>query len=190
MSKSNSSAFWGLVLLVIGAIWLLNNIGVMYFDLGDFIARAWPAAIIVVGLWLLFGGRHRKVVSHADAAETVSHSVGDVDLKPGEIGHDGLHVNVSAGEVHLDLTGTSFQERETKVEVRLGLGDIRIALPKSLPVKVEARTGIGDLHIFDNHRDGFGAKLDVQDPDYDRSQRKLYLVAKSGLGDVKVTRIV
>jgi lia operon protein LiaF len=188
VSKSNSSAFWGMVLLVLGVVWLLNNVGVMYFDLGDFLSRAWPAAIIIVGVWLLFGGRHRKTVTQVDATETVSHSVGDVDLKPGEIGHDGLHVNVSAGEVHLDLGATRFQDRENWIVVKLGLGDIRIVVPKSLPVKIEGRTGIGDLHIFDNHRDGFGAKLDFQDPDYERAQRKLYLVAKSGLGDVKVTR--
>lgn len=188
MSKSNASAFWGLVLLVIGAFWLLNNIGVMYFDFGDFLSRAWPAAIIIVGVWLLFGGRRRKVVTRADATETVSHSVGDVDLDPVEIGEDGLHVNVSAGEVHLDLSHTRFQERASKVEVRIGLGDIRIILPRDLAVRVETRTGIGDLHLLNDHRDGFGAKLEFQDTDYVNARRKLLLVAKSGLGDVKVTR--
>jgi lia operon protein LiaF len=188
VSKTTGSAFWGLVLLVIGAVWLLNNIGVMYFDFGDFASRAWPAVIILVGVWLVFGGGNRKVVRHVDSTEVVSHSVGDVDLSPGEIGPDGLHINVSAGEIHLDVSGTKFGEIENQIQVKLGLGDVRVMLPRDLPVRVEARTGIGDLHVLDNHRDGFGAKLDFQDADYSTARRKLLLVAKSGLGDVTIKR--
>jgi len=188
VGKATGSAFWGLVLLLIGAVWLLNNVGVMYFDFGDFVSRAWPVVIIIIGVWLLIGGGNRRVVRHVDSTETVSHGVGDVDLSPGEIGEDGLHINVSAGEIHLDVGSTKFGDRESHVQVKLGLGDIKVTLPRDLPVKVEARTGIGDLHVLDNHRDGFGAKLDFQDSDYGTARRKLFLITKSGLGDVTVKR--
>jgi lia operon protein LiaF len=188
VGKASGGAFWGLALLIIGAVWLLNNTGVLYFDFGDFVSRAWPAVIILIGLWMLFGSGNRRVVTRVDSSETVSHGFGDVDMSPGEIGEEGLHINVSAGEIHLDLGGTRFPERENHVHVKLGLGDVKVTVPRDLPVKVEARTGIGDLHVLDNHRDGFGVKLDFQDADYGTARRKLMLVAKAGLGDVTIKR--
>lgn len=188
MGRSSWKLFFGFGLIVLGTLWLLNNVGAIYFDLGEFVDRAWPVAIIFLGLWLLVGGRRRKVISARATGGEMNQALGDIDYAPGEIGPDGLNISVSAGEVHLDLTSTVLREAESKVEVKIGLGDVRIRTPRDVALRVEGKTGIGDLYLLDRHADGFGARLDYQDPTYSAATKKLQIIAKAGLGDVRVTR--
>ncbi|MFQ5577537.1 MAG: LiaI-LiaF-like domain-containing protein [Anaerolineae bacterium] len=51
------SFFWPIVLITIGVVWLLKNIGLIYgINLGALL-RLWPLLLIVIGLDLLFGRR-------------------------------------------------------------------------------------------------------------------------------------
>jgi hypothetical protein len=50
MSKrKQESLFWGLVLLIVGALFMLSNFG-MDIDIWDFIGDFWPTILIVIGL--------------------------------------------------------------------------------------------------------------------------------------------
>ena len=188
MSGSTGKLFFGVGLLIVGLIWLLDNIGAIYFDFGDFMGRAWPVAIILVGFWILMGRKKAKVVIAGVNADHVDHGVGDVDYAPNQIGPDGLVIKNSAGEIRVDLSQTVLQERESKVEVKIGFGDIRIYLPKEVPARIDGKTGVGDLYLLDRTADGFGASLEYEDINYSTAAKKLWVVAKAGLGDVKVTR--
>jgi hypothetical protein len=49
------SIFWPIVLLGVGAIWLLSNLGyIQNIDIG-FLIRLWPVLLIIIGLDILFG---------------------------------------------------------------------------------------------------------------------------------------
>jgi hypothetical protein len=49
------SIFWPIVLLGVGAVWLLSNLGyIQTIDVG-FLVRLWPILLIVIGLDILFG---------------------------------------------------------------------------------------------------------------------------------------
>jgi len=54
MARSGHSVFWGIVLLVLGVLFLLGNLDIMYFDFWDFIGDWWPVILIVVGLSIIF----------------------------------------------------------------------------------------------------------------------------------------
>jgi len=188
LSGSSGKLLFGVALLLVGLIWLLDNMGAIYFDFGDFMGRAWPVAIILVGFWMLMGNRKAKVVIAGVNADHVNHGVGDIDYAPTQIGADGLVIKNSAGEIRVDLTQTMLQSHENKVEVKIGFGDIRIQLPKGVPVRIDGKTGVGDLYLLDRTADGFGASLEYEDINYSAAANKIWLVAKAGLGDVKVTR--
>lgn len=47
--------FWGVFILVLGLIWLGQNFGIEWLNN----LRFWPVAVIVFGLYLIFGGRDR-----------------------------------------------------------------------------------------------------------------------------------
>lgn len=49
-----------LVLIVIGALFLLNNLGITHLSLGEVVRTWWPAILIVVGISLLFKNRDGK----------------------------------------------------------------------------------------------------------------------------------
>ena len=44
---------WGLILIGIGAIFLLHN---LEYDVWDFVARLWPVILIIWGGWKLYYG--------------------------------------------------------------------------------------------------------------------------------------
>ena len=50
MSTRNPSLFWGVVLVVLGVLFLLANTGVLDRINWDFV---WPLALIAVGVWLI-----------------------------------------------------------------------------------------------------------------------------------------
>ncbi len=47
------SLIWGIILIVIGLIFFLDNINV---DIWDYVARLWPVILIAWGAWKLYFG--------------------------------------------------------------------------------------------------------------------------------------
>jgi lia operon protein LiaF len=56
--KNFSSIIWGLVFIAIGAALLLDRLGYMQFDLGQFLHTWWPLILIIIGLGMLFDRPH------------------------------------------------------------------------------------------------------------------------------------
>lgn len=62
MARGSSSIFWGVVFLLFGVLFLLNNLGLIYFNLWDFIADWWPLVLVILGLSIILKRRSRQVV--------------------------------------------------------------------------------------------------------------------------------
>jgi len=61
--KQRDALAWGIILIIIGLIFLLERLDV---DVWDFVARLWPVALIIWGIWkLYFGLKERKEESGA-----------------------------------------------------------------------------------------------------------------------------
>ena len=65
--KKRETLVWGIILIVIGAVFLLHNIN---FDIWEFIARLWPIILIAWGGWKLYFGLK-------DRAETIRSGTSD-----------------------------------------------------------------------------------------------------------------
>lgn len=57
---SSGRIFWGFVLILVGALFLLDRMGRL--DFGELIGRYWPLLIIAAGVWHLVANRFRDVV--------------------------------------------------------------------------------------------------------------------------------
>lgn len=56
--KQRDALAWGIILIIIGLIFFLDNLDV---DIWDLVARLWPVALIVWGAWkLYFGLKERR----------------------------------------------------------------------------------------------------------------------------------
>lgn len=53
MTKQREPLVWGIILVVIGLILLLNNIDI---NVWEFVARLWPLILIAWGVWKLYFG--------------------------------------------------------------------------------------------------------------------------------------
>lgn len=63
-TRRKDTLVWGIILIVIGLIFLLHNIDI---DVWDSIARLWPVVLVVWGLWkLYFGLKERKEENKSD----------------------------------------------------------------------------------------------------------------------------
>lgn len=56
-NSSHGSLFWPFVLVGVGMVWLLNNLGILSTDRLWSLVRFWPVLLIAIGLDLVFGRR-------------------------------------------------------------------------------------------------------------------------------------
>ncbi|MEW6457186.1 MAG: DUF5668 domain-containing protein [Acidobacteriota bacterium] len=59
--KRTESLIFGLILLVIGVLFLIHNLGYR-FDVWDIIADYWPLILIVIGIKYLYEGLKKKIL--------------------------------------------------------------------------------------------------------------------------------
>ncbi len=53
MRRKTSSILWGLAFIIVGALMIGDNLGIVRFDLGDFIGTWWPLALIIIGIGMI-----------------------------------------------------------------------------------------------------------------------------------------
>lgn len=51
--KQRNALAWGIILIIIGVLFILDNFDV---DVWESVARLWPVALIVWGVWKLYFG--------------------------------------------------------------------------------------------------------------------------------------
>jgi len=55
-NRRKDALAWGMILIAIGIIILLGNIGITRWNVWEFIARLWPLILIIWGAWKLYFG--------------------------------------------------------------------------------------------------------------------------------------
>ena len=69
MSKrKQESLFWGLVLLIVGVLFMLDNFGVD-IDVWDIIGDFWPTILIVIGIKIIWSHVQYKKETEQDYKE-------------------------------------------------------------------------------------------------------------------------
>ena len=52
-NKKRESLFWGIILLAIGMIFLLDNFG-LDIDLWDVVTEYWPMVLVIIGIKMIY----------------------------------------------------------------------------------------------------------------------------------------
>ena len=190
----------GAVLLAIGGNWLLAELGL--FSLG------WPglfaialmtlgmamvgtakagrtAPLVFLGIFLTLGLVMSSGVSNPVRAD----AFGDEIHAPESVSELATVYEHDFGDITVDLRELDFDGAH-EVDVKLGMGDIRVVVPEGVPVKVNAKIGAaGDIDLFGTKEDGFGPHKLVEDPGTTGHPGQLDLELDiSAFGDITVER--
>ncbi len=179
--------FWGLFLLAVGALWILNNFDVIDFDFGDALALFFPMLLIAVGLLLLFRPR-----SPAFSGETTDKHIfrafGDVKLSGENLDPNGLEVSTGFGDVELDLSRSRFADGENALYVHTAFGDVEVKVPEGIAVSASGGSAFGDIKILDKTEKGIGNQLSASDPNFESQSKRLRVHASTAFGDIVISR--
>ena len=175
-------------------------------------ATIWPAAgagwvfVLVVGLVILWvsrsdrwGGRLLKVfvalVVAALAAlvtavvlafswfnVSLGDGVGDHVYAPSTAAAIAPSYRLGVGNLRIDLSAIRPGPKELHVQAKVGVGELRVVVPKGVPVQVDARAKVGDVHVEGREDSGRNAVVKT-------GVRGGYVIdATVGLGKVDVFR--
>ena len=113
--------------------------------------------------------------------------IGDRVSHPASITALDRTYELGIGDFTVDLADVPLPVGETHVKATLGVGDLRVHLPRHVKVVVDGRASAGEITVFGEHADGTSVHKVVSDPGTDPS-RVLVLDARVGLGQLEVTR--
>ncbi len=147
--KRFRQVFFPIVLIVVGLFLLLGNLNVDAY-------QYWPVILIVVGGAIIFGGsrrRSRKREPEVNAGSTttpttttttsegsvgISCTMGEADERVTSSDFTGGTVNVTLGNVKLDLRDASIVNRPATLDVSVTLGGLNLRVPSDWNVAIEA----------------------------------------------------
>ncbi len=177
----SGQVFVATVLILMGALLLLGNFGIILFSW----SMCWAGLLVLFGGWLVWRG-----LMPQKAGWFPEWGWGFSDYEPNLAGKTLRNETFSHGfgDLDLDLRDAVFADGENVVRASHGFGDIKIKVPREIALKVTARAGLGDVKVFDEKSEGFGPVVEFQSNDYATASRKLFVEASVGLGEVKVVR--
>ena len=185
----------GVVLLVLGVMWLLgvtNVVEVSPLPLLD-------GALIIVGLTLLVGartGRHSGLIALGivltvvlAAASTfdirLSGGVGQRTFTPHSLADLDARYDLAIGQLTIDLRDVQVGSSIVVVEARVGIGELIVHVP-AVPVEAHGRAGLGQVTILGQDDSGFDVDLVVRSPQPSGTGGFLSLDLSVGVGQVTV----
>jgi phage shock protein PspC (stress-responsive transcriptional regulator) len=113
--------------------------------------------------------------------------IGDRVARPATVASLDRTYRLGIGNFTVDLHDLSLPAGQTHVKTTLGIGDLRVRVPRNVTVVVDAHASAGRLVIFGRESDGTSVDQTVTAPGT-APVRVLMLDADVGVGRVEVTR--
>jgi hypothetical protein len=201
--RRNSPIFWPILLIVVGVIVLLINLGLLSFDLWQLV-RLWPLILVVIGLDILIEAVWRRGHVGGESLSIDRDSLSEAEVSV-EFGAGELRVSAETGPVKL-------LEGEFTEDVEYQLSDRRlriysrpewwgwwgwrerkweIRLTRDIPLKLRFQVGacestldLGDLRVTEFSLETGAANTSVRFP---RQAGMTRARVKAGAASVKIS---
>ena len=111
--------------------------------------------------------------------------VGERHYQPASMSDLRDHYELGIGQLDLDLRDLEFPPGDTPLEVDLGVGDLRIAVPDDVCVASKVEIGAGEARVLGRVNDGVDVSYEER-PEAPPSASRLLLDAEIGLGAIEV----
>ncbi len=148
------SLVWPLILISLGLVFLLNNLGVITWDIWAFISRMWPVLIVAIGLDMIFGRR-----SGIGAAITVILILG---LLAGSVWLYDLTTDRWQGEIVTQPISQPLGDAtEAKVSIKMNVGSLMLdSLAPSSGLLIQGEVDVSENeNLVDNYQVNDGAAI-------------------------------
>ena len=191
--QSRSHFYWGLILIILGSLFMLDNFN--YMDFGDIISTFWPVILIIIGLKIILDKRQtvkmeisKTSTYMADQGDVLAENnvFGDINIQSQSKSFSGGSVNNVFGNIHLDLSAVSFTKDLTSVYVSGVFGDIIVHLPKSVPLNIKCTAVAGDISAMGIRKEGLMPSLLHQSENYSSANQKFYIQISIVFGSISV----
>lgn len=185
MAQSKGGTFIGLLLVLIGFLFLLNSLDLV--DFGRSLGILWPLLLIGVGIWFMLRHRRRPgtTVNPEDHRSTMQ-LFGDVGYTANGRVPERLTVSILFGDAQIDLTRGEFPYPTHYIDHSSVFGDLKIRVPPSLAVSVSGHTLFGDTDVFGKKSGGFAQNLELAGGAAAGDARRLVISTNVVFGDVEV----
>lgn len=195
MRANSGSLKWGIILIIIGIVFLLHNYGIM--DFWWVIGRFWPLLLIWWGYsmircsrWERGPGRAKQVFGDqeiaVDAKEIDNSTVlGDLRLTISSPEFSGGKAKVVLGDIRIDLQAVGTITSPGRLQLESVFGDIAVRIPAHVAVGVRATRAFGSVTTPGGSR--FHGDT-YRSPDYDTASQRLELSISQVFGDLEIMK--
>lgn len=188
----------GVVLVLIGLLWLLQRVGAIDLTFTTVLA----IATIVIGVALMVlasGGPHGGLIvfgtvlaivttlTAATPLQGFQGGVGERVVELSDVGDLEEEYNVAMGNLTIDLRDVGSFDTLESFAASVGMGELRIRLPEGAHVSVTASAGAGQLQILGRNADGLGVDQSFESEGFDDQGAGLIIDANVFMGRVEVT---
>ncbi len=197
MSAQRRPYLGALILITLGVLFLLDNLGIA--DFGTVMSTYWPLILILIGIRIFFRYGRSSTQSSSSAsvntgasqesnASAINNSnvFGDVDLKISSKDFRGGSISNTFGDMNIDLSEIALAEGEQLLKLNGVFGDLHVLVPKDIEIAVTTHSVFGDVRVLGNMKSGFGQDISYSSPNYSAASKKLRIVSHQVFGDVKV----
>ena len=187
----------GGVLILIGALWLLERTGAIDLNVTTVLALA----TMLVGLALMVLSREGShsglvVLGIILAVVTGLTALAPVEGFQGGVGDRRVEVNrasdiasgyeVAMGTLTIDLSGIEDQGNLGTLTARVGMGEMVIQVPEGMGVEVRAQVAAGEVNLFGESVGGVGVEETQRSPGFEDADQQLIIDAEVFMGRVEV----
>jgi len=197
MSAHRRPYLGALILITLGVLFLLDNLGIA--DFGSVMSTYWPLILILIGIRIFF--RYGRSSTQPSSSASVnagasqesnasainnSNVFGDVDLKINSKEFRGGSISNTFGDMNIDLSEIALAEGEQLLKLDGVFGDLHVLVPKDIEIAATTHSVFGDVRVLGNMKSGFGQEIFYSSPNYSAAPKKLRIVSHQVFGDVKV----
>ena len=193
MEISSKQSKTGIILIIIGILFLLDNFGIT--SIGENIWNLWPLLLIWWGFTKLrrrgkrteedtnFQLFSNTVLSSSSPYIRQSSAFGDIRIKVENTDFAGGNTSSLFGKISIDLRDISEITGYGQLDIHSVFGDIVIRLPEDLQYQLKGNTIFGSLYIPGGEK---LKKVEYQSPNSEKIGKKLVIKISQVFGDIEL----
>jgi predicted membrane protein len=152
---------WGGFWVLVGSLWVLDNLDILYFDIWDL----WPLVLVAIGLSLIWRPTRRRmagvggtVIEDSDSQINAVAMLGGFKRSNDSQDFRGGEITAIMGGCEIDLRRASIKESEAVLEIVAIMGGVEIQVPDDWQVTLQGVPILGGYEDKTHQQQGEARK--------------------------------